>query len=566
MSKQRPAAVAAVRRKLASYTTARWPTAGTPNTTLELLSGAEMVGGSVLDDLDVVLSPLVAKGSPHRLTPPLRKAIRAALAGPKLDTIRAVETACWAIVSLAEDGRSPVLVETLRVVEDLGERCAVWLAAIGCPVAAQRCAVLCMRYSRQRNSTSFVDVITHGLMRSMIDYLIIADLIEVYDVESYVPESRHIQINVSATDAARGLVHVLGVVQEAIDLGEPEREDRGLEGLSDLDALDAIDKAAVSEDRAGIKRLPAKPEPEDGKTYGAGDLPPPSVPAMVVVGDVSHVKKGSKGDHDPVKDAEAIVGKRLPLVTPPGDLSETRAELVAEFPQLARVVDRLLRPLAMQDTIRVPHVLLWGPPGAGKTRFARRFAEVLDLSPAVYPMGGVNDSMALAGVARGWSTGGFCAPVRELIRTRIANPLIVVDEVDKVGTSRHNGNSLDVLVNLLGTETAARYRDPYLQADVDLSRVGWILTANSLDGVPRPLLDRCLVLRVDEPGPEHLRTLATSILADVRADRGLDEQWAPPFDGVEWQALEEHWPGGSLRALRRLVETVLDARDAGPRQ
>jgi hypothetical protein len=143
---------------------------------------------------------------------------------------------------------------------------------------------------------------------------------------------------------------------------------------------------------------------------------------------------------------------------------------------------------------------------------------------------------------------------------------IIGDEVDKIGTSRHNGNAADVLVNLLGTETAARYRDPYLQADVDLSRITWILTANSLDTISRPLLDRCLVLRVDEPGAEHLRTLAPSILADVRADRGLDEMWSPGFDGVEWAALEAHWPGGSLRALRRLIETVLDARDAGPRQ
>ena len=95
----------------------------------------------------------------------------------------------------------------------------------------------------------------------------------------------------------------------------------------------------------------------------------------------------------------------------------------------------------------------------------------------------------------------------------------------------------------------------------------WIITANTLDTIPKPLLDRCLVLRLEEPGPEHLRTLATSILQDVRTDRGLDELWAPPFDGVEWSALEANWAkGGSLRALRRLVETVLDAREAGLRQ
>ncbi len=81
----------------------------------------------------------------------------------------------------------------------------------------------------------------------------------------------------------------------------------------------------------------------------------------------------------------------------------------------------------------------------------------------------------------------------------------------------------------MGAETAARYRDSYLQADIDGSRVQWIITANGLDTIPRALVDRCMVFRLDEPGPEHLRTLATSILAEVRADRGLDELWAPPF-------------------------------------
>ena len=70
-----------------------------------------------------------------------------------------------------------------------------------------------------------------------------------------------------------------------------------------------------------------------------------------------------------------------------------------------------------------------------------------------------------------------------------------------------------------------------------------------------------------DPEPEHLRPLAASILTDVRLDRGLDEQWVPPFEWWEWEALEANWAnGGSLRALRRLVEAVLDAREAGPRQ
>ncbi|GJD45843.1 Lon protease [Methylobacterium cerastii] len=563
MSKISDSAVKAVRKKLSAYTQPRWHQIGDHNpATIELLSGAEFIGGSALVDMETVLRPLLAPDSKHRLPKGLGRAIRAALAKPRISTLRSLEAECLHIVEQAEAGHPPVLGETLFLIRDLMERMAVYGAALGCPEASKRCAVLCTRYWPSRGISSFVDVITYGLMRSTIDYLAMADTICTDDGESYLPESRHMQVGMHETPI-RGLVHVLGVVQEAIAAGE----------IGSVDALNeemaAIEAAAVAEDRAGIVRRPAekappRPDPVDGGLDLDGWLP--TGPGLRVVGDVSHVKKGSKGD-DPVKEAEGVIGKHLPLVMPPADLAAVRAELLAECPHGVRIVDRLLRPLAMQDTTRLPHVLLWGPPGGGKTRLARRIGEVLDLQPAVYSMAGSMDAMAIMGVSRGWSTGGFSAPMREFIRTKIANPMIVVDEVDKMGTSRHNGNAGDALINLLGVETSARYRDIYLTADVDASRVQWILTANTLDTVPRALIDRCLVLRVDEPGAEHLRVLATSILEDVKAERGLDDVWAPPFDGVEWAALEENWSqGGSLRALRRLIEVVLDARDGGLRQ
>ncbi|CAX21898.1 putative AAA ATPase domain protein [Methylorubrum extorquens DM4] len=560
----RRAALAAVRKNLPAYTKPRWPKPGEkPHNTVELLSGAEFEGGNVLQDLATYLAPMLQPAWPHKLPKRLMQVMKGLCAEPSLARMRMVEDAAQTVLDDTDAGRAPILAQTVSIVEDIVERMLVYAAAFGCQRAAMRCAVLCCRHWRGR-PTGFADPVTHGFMLSMLEYLHVADLhLPPVDVRGYIQESRHLQIWQADKDARR-LVYLLSLVHEAIDTPEP--------GASAPD--DPEDRAAVAEDRAGIVRQAppvTRTEPdfgvmwfnEDGSTHGEGD--PPLAPGMVVIGDVSHVKKGGKGDHDPVKDAEAIIGKRLTLVTPPADLGAARSELLGDAPHGERVIDRLLRPLAAQDSVRIPPVLIWGPPGAGKTRFARRYGEVLDLSPALYSLGGSSDAMALTGVARGWSTGGFCAPLREILRTKIANPLLVVDEIDKVGTSRHNGHAGDALISMIG-ETAARYRDPYLQAEVDLSRVQWILTANSLDNVPRPLLDRCLVLRLDEPGPAHLRQLATSILADVRADRGLDEQWAPAFDGVEWAALEAYWPGGSLRALRRLVETVLDAREAGPRQ
>lgn len=565
-STARRAALAAVLKRLPSYTKPRWPKPGEkPHNTIELLSGAEFEGGDLVRDIGTYLTPMLEPAWPHKIPKRLLTIMKGLRSDPSLARLRQLEDAAQTVLDEADAGRSPVLAQTIALVEDLVDRSLVYAAALGCQRAAMRCAVMCCRHWRGRPG-SFGDPVTHGLMLSMLDYLHAADLhVSPVDVRGYIQESRHLQIWQADGDA-RKLVHLLGLVQEAIDTPEP--------GASAPD--DPADRAAVAEDRAGIVRQAppvSKAEPddgvlwfnEDGSTYGADD--PPLPPGMVVVGDVSHVKKGGKGDSDPVKEAEAIIGKRLPLVPPPADLGAARAELLAEFPHAERIIDRLLRPLASQDSVRIPPVLIWGPPGAGKTRFARRLGEVLDLQPAVLSMAGATDSITLTGTARGWSTGGFSILGRELIRTKIANPIIIIDEGDKIGTSRTNGNACDALMNLLSVETAARYRDVYLQADIDGSRCQWIITANGLDTIPKPLLDRCLILRLDEPGPEHLRVLATSILADVRADRGLDELWAPAFDGVEWAALEANWAkGGSLRALRRLVETVLDARESGPRQ
>lgn len=560
----RLAALAAVRKRLPSYTKPRWPKPGEkPHNTIELLSGAEFEGGDLVRDIGTYLSPMLEPSWPHKIPKRLLTIMKGLRSDPSLARLRQLEDAAQTVLDEADAGRSPVLAQTIALVEDLVDRSLVYAAALGCQRAAARCAVMCCRHWRGRPN-GFADPVTHGLMLSMLDYLHAADLhVSPVDVRGYIQESRHLQIWQADGDA-RKLVRMLSLVQEAVDTPEP--------GADAPD--DPADRAAVAEDRAGIVRQAppvSEPDPavlwfnEDGQTYSGADLP--VAPGMVVIGDVSHVKKSGKLDTDPVKEAEPIIGKRLPLVAPPADLGAARAELLAEFPHAERIVDRLLRPLASQDSVRIPPVLVWGPPGAGKTRFARRLGEVLDLQPGVLSMAGLTDALPITGTPRGWSSANFGILVRELLRTRIANPMIVVDEGDKIGASRHNGNAADALMNLLSPETSARYRDVYLQADVDGSRCQWIITANTLDTIPKPLIDRCLVLRLDEPGPEHLRTLATSILAEVRADRGLDEQWAPPFDGVEWSALEANWAkGGSLRALRRLVETVLDARESGPRQ
>ncbi len=146
-------------------------------------------------------------------------------------------------------------------------------------------------------------------------------------------------------------------------------------------------------------------------------------------------------------------------------------------------------------------------------------------------------------------------------RHECAGPAILLDEIEKVGTSRHNGNVHDVLVGLLEKETSARWFDPYVESNCDLSHLSWLMTANEVDSVPAVLRDRCRILRFPEPGPEYLPFLASRILERLYREQDHDPRWATPLEGYELEALARAWPGGSIRKLERLVETLVEARE-----
>ncbi|PSJ60168.1 AAA family ATPase [Pseudaminobacter soli (ex Li et al. 2025)] len=262
-----------------------------------------------------------------------------------------------------------------------------------------------------------------------------------------------------------------------------------------------------------------------------------------------------------VKEFGNLLGKPLQLPRMP-NLTIVRARLVAEFPHATTVIDAILQKLIGRGHLHLRPTILLGPPGGGKSRFARRLLEELGLPYEMVPCGGIGDSY-IGGTARRWSTGEPSIAVMAVRRHGCAGPAIVLDEIEKVATSRHNGNVHDVLVGLLEKETAARWFDPYVEANCDLSHVSWLMTANQVESVPAVLRDRCRILRFPQPGPDQLTVLATRILERLYAELGHDPRWAAPLDQVEIDALSAAWPGGSLRTLQRLVEKLFEVREDG---
>ena len=157
---------------------------------------------------------------------------------------------------------------------------------------------------------------------------------------------------------------------------------------------------------------------------------------------------------------------------------------------LRRLVVRSPRPAA-----RAPILCFAGPPGAGKTSLARRIGEALGRPAVVVPLGGVWDETAIRGLSITYRTPSVGQVVSALLEAKVRNPVIILDELDKVGgrTPSH-GDPSAALLEVLDPEQNTRFRDAYLDVGFDLSEVLFIATANDLAGVPAPLRDRLEVI------------------------------------------------------------------------
>jgi ATP-dependent Lon protease len=258
-----------------------------------------------------------------------------------------------------------------------------------------------------------------------------------------------------------------------------------------------------------------------------------------------------------------VINASLPLIeTPP--LQNVRQSLLLEFPYARDVIDIVLGDLVGQATIRLRPTIILSQPGAGKSLFWRRFSEILSVS--CWRMDASrSDGAVFAGTDRRWNSAEPCHPFLAIVRAGHANPFILIDELEKAGTRSDFGRFWDCLLGFIEPETSARYPDPALQTNLDLSHISYLATANSVAGLPGPLLDRFRVVKFPPPSRDHVDALMPSILTSLARERGLDPSWVPPLDPEERAAVSSAWPGGSVRHLRRLVEVILrDREDRAP--
>lgn len=255
-----------------------------------------------------------------------------------------------------------------------------------------------------------------------------------------------------------------------------------------------------------------------------------------------------------------IVDKAIPLVVAL-DVAGIRNTLHAEYPHATTAVDLLLRDLREGKPVALKPMLLVGSPGSGKSRLVRRLGELLKAYVHRFDAAASGDNH-FAGTSKAWSNTEPSVPARAVAQSSTANPIVMIDEIDKAAERTNAGNLWSALTPFLERETASRYRDQSLDAQLDLSMVTYVAAANDDTRLPAPLRDRFRVVRVPSPTAAHLPALAIQVMKDLTAN---DEARAhdDPLATDELDVIGRAWArsGFSLRKLQKIVQATLEARD-----
>lgn len=251
----------------------------------------------------------------------------------------------------------------------------------------------------------------------------------------------------------------------------------------------------------------------------------------------------------------------FPLAPIP-DLQVLARALDAEFPWCATVTDWLLKQLAVglhgDDVFHFPPLLLLGEPGVGKTAYMNRVAELSGVASRLLVLGGQTDNRLFNGTARGWNTARPSLPIATIIDGGIANPILLLDELDKAGGNDSNGRIHDSLLELLEPTSARRYHDEYLCGHANLTYMSWVATANETTHLPHTLLSRFQILRVKSPESAHYPAIVRRTVAAFVARRGLHPAFVEPFDEAEWCWLSQQF--SSPRKAKHATELLLSHR------
>ena len=232
------------------------------------------------------------------------------------------------------------------------------------------------------------------------------------------------------------------------------------------------------------------------------------------------------------------------------------AHLYDDLPNFHPVLDDVRRQLALcedsRDALEITPMLLLGPPGVGKTHFAREIAQLLGTGLGFVSMSSLTAGWVLSGASSQWKGARPGKVFETLVDGQYANPVMVVDEIDKA-SAEHAYDPLGALYGLLEHDTAGAFVDEFAEVAVDASQVIWVATANDERAIPEPILNRMNVFEVQMPDREAARRIAQRLYASIRSAHDWGARFEPEASDDVLDRLAELAP----REMRRAWMTAL---------
>ncbi len=224
------------------------------------------------------------------------------------------------------------------------------------------------------------------------------------------------------------------------------------------------------------------------------------------------------------------------------------------LPNFGEALDEVRRQLALsqdsRDHLSLTPMLLLGPPGVGKTHFARQLAQLLGTGMNLVPMSSMTAGWLLSGASSQWKGARPGKVFEALVDGKYANPVIVVDEIDKASADAQY-DPLGALYGLLEHDTAQSFVDEFAEVAIDASQVTWVTTANDERAIPAPILNRMNVFVIETPSADAARRIAARLYGGILSEH----DWGQRFEPEPRQDLLDRLAEMPPREMRRALMT-----------
>jgi len=242
------------------------------------------------------------------------------------------------------------------------------------------------------------------------------------------------------------------------------------------------------------------------------------------------------------------------------DLTTARAILDAQHYGLQDVKDRILEfisTIIKRGKVSGSIICLVGPPGVGKTSIGKSIAEALGREFYRFSVGGMRDEAEIKGHRRTYIGAMPGKMIQSLKRTGVSNPVIMLDEIDKIGSS-YQGDPASALLEVLDPEQNSQFLDHYLDVRYDLSNILFITTANQLDTIPRPLLDRMEIIKLSGYILEEKMEIAKRFLIPKqRKEHGLKSSEVNITPSALHKMIDGYAREAGVRSLENAIKKVM---------